>query len=336
MAWECLWHDRTKVLPGPPFCAEPAMFMLYLDASGTPDLQDATQNYVLVGAAVHENTWFALNKRIRGLKKKYAYPGEDFELHVKDFCKSISAQGKVPDFDQMNHKDRRANVVAIWDHKMKAAGTPKEREELRKSHRRMHPFVHLTRQERSQLYEDALDLVGGHTGLVLFAEAIEKKHPSVVNGSVDCVRQAFEQVITRFDAFLHRKAAWKGLSSSRLVRGDKGLIVMDRDLESERDIERQFANYQDQGHPWGQLEFVIDAPFFVSSNKFPGIQIGDVCAYALRRYLDKGNVVGSHEEKQFLRIAHLFDRHLGKLHGLRHYTQGGTCQCMICKERGHS
>jgi hypothetical protein len=110
------------------------------------------------------------------------------------------------------------------------------------------------------------------------------------------------------------------------VRGDKGLIVMDRDLETERDIERQFANYQEQGHPWEQLEFVIDAPFFVSSNKLPGIQIGDVCAYALRRYLDKGAATGSHEEKQLLRIFDLFDREAGKLHGLRHYTQGGTCQ----------
>ncbi len=78
------------------------MFLLYLDASGTVQQQDATLHYVLVGAAVHENTWFALNKRMRGLKGKYAYPGEDFELHVKDFCISIRAQNQIPGFDQMN------------------------------------------------------------------------------------------------------------------------------------------------------------------------------------------------------------------------------------------
>jgi hypothetical protein len=80
----------------------------------------------------------------------------------------------------------------------------------------------------------------------------------------------------------------------------------------------------------------MDAPFFVDSMKFPGIQLGDVGAYAVRRYLDKGAVVGSHEEKQFSRIFQRFDRSDGKLHGIRHYTQGGKCQCMICKERGHS
>jgi hypothetical protein len=312
------------------------MFMLYLDASGTVDQSDATRHYVLVGAAVHEHTWFALNKRIRGPKAKYAYPGEDFELHVKDFCISISAQGKVPGFDAMNVKDRRDNVLAIWDQKLKAAKTSDEREALKKAQKRMRPFIHLTRAQRSQLYEDALDLVGGHTGLVLFAEAIEKKHPGVINGTVDCTRQAFEQVITRFDAYLRRKAIYKQLYLKRFAHSDKGLIVMDRDLETERDIEGQFADYQKQGHPWGQLEFVMDAPFFVDSMKFPGIQLGDVCAYAVRRYLDRGAVPGGHEEKQFNRIFQRFDRDAGKLHGLRHYTQSGTCQCMICKERGHN
>jgi hypothetical protein len=249
------------------------MFMLYLDASGTVDPKDATKHYVLVGAAVHEHTWFALNKRIRGLKAKYAYPGEDFELHVKDFCISIAAQGKVPQFEQMNTKDRRDNVLAIWDQKLKAATSQEEREALKKAQRRMRPFIHLTRAQRSQLYEDALDLVGGHTGLVLFGEAIEKKHPGVVSGTVDCTRQAFEQVITRFDAFLRRKSIYRQLYRKRFVHSDKGLIVMDRDLETEREIQRQFADYQKQGHPWGQLEFVMDAPFFVDSMKFPGIQL---------------------------------------------------------------
>ncbi|MGF1632410.1 MAG: DUF3800 domain-containing protein [Phycisphaerae bacterium] len=311
------------------------MFLLYLDASGTVQPTDSTLHYVLVGAAVHENTWVALNKRIRGLKDKYAFPGEDFELHVKDFCTGITEQYQIPGFEQMSIGDRREKVLALWQQKLSGDLTTRKRASRIKAHRRTRPFVHLTRSQRSQLYEDALDLAGGHTGLVLFAEAIEKRHPGVLNGSVDCTRQAFEQVITRFDAFLRRKARWKGLSTNRRVHGDKGLIVMDRDLETEKDIERQFADYQSQGHPWGQLEYVMDAPFFVDSMKFPGTQLGDVCAYAVRRYLDKGAVAGSHEKKQFVRILQRFDRADGKLHGLRHYTQSGRCKCLICTERGH-
>lgn len=236
------------------------MFLFYLDASGTPQLSDATKHYVLVGAAVHENTWFALNKRVRGLKRSFAFPGEDFELHVKDFSININEQEKIPGFASLNVQDRRLNVERLRAERLRATRNPQESERLRRRYRLTRPFIHLTREERSKLYEDSLDLIGGHKGLVLFAEAIEKNHPAVVSGTVDCVRQAFEQVITRFDAFLSRNAAWKRLSNPR-VRGDKGLIVMDRDLEKEKDIEMQFDDYRSQGHPWGRLEYVVDAPF---------------------------------------------------------------------------
>ena len=44
-----------------------SMYLLYVDASGTPLSSDtASKHYVLVGLAVHEGTWFALEKRISG------------------------------------------------------------------------------------------------------------------------------------------------------------------------------------------------------------------------------------------------------------------------------
>jgi hypothetical protein len=42
------------------------MFMLYLDASGTVQQQDATLHYVLVGAAVHENSVVCLEQAYSG------------------------------------------------------------------------------------------------------------------------------------------------------------------------------------------------------------------------------------------------------------------------------
>lgn len=183
------------------------MFLFYLDASGAPQLSDATRHYALVGAAVHENTWFALDKRVRGLKRGYAFPGEDFELHVKDFNTNIDEQAKIPNFESLNFVDRRGQVMVLRDARLRETSDPNKREQLKRKFRMTHPFVHLTRGQRSKLYEDALDLVGGHTGLVLFGEAIDKQHPAVQSGNVDCVGQAFEQVVSRFDAFLGRKAA---------------------------------------------------------------------------------------------------------------------------------
>jgi hypothetical protein len=314
------------------------MYLLYLDASGTPQVGDNTSHYALVGLCVHEGTWFALDRRIRGLKRRYAYPGEDFELHVMDYNTVIDEQDKITGFEGMNSADRRANVEQLRQQRLiETAKTcsPEKLKRLRREFQRTAPFIHLTRSERSRLYEDSLELIGGHRGLVLFGEAIKKDHPAITAGHVEPVRQAFEQVVTRFDSFLERTGSWRGLSRPRKTRPANGLLVFDRDLAMERNIDRQFNDYRRQGHSWGQLRHVIDAPFFVESNRLPGIQIVDACAYALRRYLDKGNKPGSHDEQQFLRISHLFDREGGRLHGLRHYTQSGTCNCLICCERGH-
>jgi hypothetical protein len=236
------------------------MFLLYLDASGTSELADHTRHYVLVGAAVHENTWFALNKRLRGLRRKYAFPNEDFEIHVRDFNVLIREQDEISGFESMSPEARRSHVLAIRKAKLEQTTDPQRKLRLKTKHRSSRPFIHLSRQERSQLYEEALDLIGGHKGLVLFGEAIEKQHPAMTAGG-NCVSQAFEQVIARFDAYLRRRAQWQQLSRARLVHGNKGLIVMDRCRESERDIQAQFANYRDAGHRFGQLEYVVDAPF---------------------------------------------------------------------------
>ena len=85
------------------------------------------------------------------------------------------------------------------------------------------------------------------------------------------------------------------------------------------------------------LELQNSKTFFASSAKVGGLQIVDVAAYIVRRYLDTGAVPGSHEERLFRSIFPKFDRDgIGKLHGLRHYVVAGPCNFLICTKRGHS
>jgi hypothetical protein len=90
------------------------MFLLYLDASGTPDPKDVnTKHYVLVGLCMHESTWFGLDKRIQVLKRKYCFPGEDperFEIHVKQFAVSCKEQEDIGGFDGLSWTDRRSHT----------------------------------------------------------------------------------------------------------------------------------------------------------------------------------------------------------------------------------
>jgi hypothetical protein len=312
------------------------MFLLYADASGTADQQDHSKHYVLLGLCVPEGHWFALNRLLQSLKTRYCQPGQDFELHAAEFCVSINEQTEIPDFDQLSRTDRRAKVQALRQQRIDAEKNSKKKKARIDKYRRTEQFIHLTRLERSRLLEDALDLVGANDRIRLFGEAIHKAHPAVASGQVDPVHQAFEQVTSRFDAYLQMIDHWK-LKKSPRRKIDNGLIVLDKDYSTEAAIQDQFKRYRQHGHPWGQMRHVIDVPMFASSDLVCGLQLVDACAYAVRRYLDTQAVVGSHEERNFLRIFHRFDQDgQGNLHGLRHYVATGTCACLACQRRGHA
>lgn len=314
------------------------MFILYLDASGSANRRDATGHYVLAGLCMRDGSWFALDKRIRGFKHRYALQGTEFELHVKNFACTIQEQGEIANFESLTWNERHAKVTELRNRKLSAELDRKKRRFRRDRYKETQPFIHLSRAERSQLLEDAISLVSSHNGIRLFAEAIDKRHPQVVSGSVEPVRQAFEQVVARFDTFLRKKNSWKQEANPRAMI-DYGLLMLDRDPSTESSIDRLFRRFRDHGHSYGQLTHVIDVPIFASSDKVGGLQLVDVCAYVVRRYLDldAAQRPGSHQERQFDALFPKFDRDThGRLHGLRHYVAAGTCSCRICQDRGHS
>lgn len=317
------------------------MYLLYLDASGTPELQDRnSKHYVLLGLCMHEKSWFGLDKRLQSVKQRYCFPGqnpEEFEIHVKQFACTINEQNLIPNFESLSWTDRRQRVLEEQNKKIDAEPTSDKKRARRDKYKGTAPFVHLSRRERSQLLEDAIDIIAGYDGKIrLFAEAIDKSHPNVVAGEIDPCEQAFTQVVSRFDRFLQKKDRWK-LAGSPRRSIDYGLLMLDQDESTQSTVEPLFRRFRQQGHPFGQMTHVIDVPFFGSSTKVGGLQLADVAAYVVRRYLDKGATLESHEERHFRQLFPLFDRDsFGKLHGIRHYVVANLCECLVCRERGHS
>jgi hypothetical protein len=259
----------------------------------------------------------------------------EFELHVKQFAFQIREQDEISGFADLSHTDRRAQVIALQRAKVAREPNARKRRERHLKYRDQAPFIHLTRAERSQLLEDAVSLIADHQGIVLFAEAISKQHPSIVAGTVNPIAQAFEQVVSRFDSMLKKRDLRRYEASPR-ARINHGLLIIDHDTY-EGSLQAQFASIRKDGHSFGHLTHVIDVPFFASSERVSALQLVDVCAYVIRRYLDTGARPGSHEERQFKSIFPKFDRDThGKLHGVRHYIPSGICDCMICRERGHA
>ncbi|MDY7095633.1 MAG: DUF3800 domain-containing protein [Acidobacteriota bacterium] len=302
------------------------MYLLYLDASGVPERnQPANSHYVLVGLAVHVGTWFRLTKLIRKVKRKYTLGDvEDLELHAGWMLRPIPGQS-VLGFDELDYFSRRDAALAerkrlreAWTG-LPAAQVRKEK----KTFRLTEPYVHLTRSERIALVDEALEALGRYRSgshrhpIALFGEAINKPE---LPGGIDPVEQAFTQVVSRFDLFLRnqrsgRQRVW-------------GILVSDHDQHRAGALTKLLRRFQVQGTRWGEIERVVESPFFLDSRLNSGVQVVDLCAYALRRYLEK------QEEERFRSIFGKFYRTKTGLHGLRHYTKVG-CTCIICRERGH-
>lgn len=308
------------------------MYLLYIDASGTPKHSPNSSEsdiFATVGLCIHEGAWYAFEKRMAGLCRKYAFPGETPEIHAKDFYCTIAEQDNIPNFEQMDYTARRVSVENARDIKLRKTSCPKKRRNKEKKFKATKHWTHLTKTQRSNLYMDTLDLVGSHSGIKLFGEVCNKSHYFNTQNISDAGASNFTQVVSRFDGFLKRRNRLKW-------NKENGLLVMDNEPSHESVFRSLISEFRSNGHPWGNMKHVVESPFFVDSSSSFAIQAIDVCAYSLRRYILKGSEKGSLEESHLLKIYNLFDREGDRMHGLRHYCAKGTCKCMICDQRGHA
>jgi hypothetical protein len=267
-----------------------------------------------------------LTKDVRSAKRPYTLGDvDDFELHAGWMIRPIPGQG-IQGLEGLDRLSRRDAVLAERDRIRREEWSklsPRQLKKERRAFRETEPYVHLTRTERSALVDQALTVVGtysvrGHKHpIALFAEAINKER---LPPGADPVDQAFTQVVSRFERFLQNQGV-RG-------RGVWGLLVSDEDQHRAKTLTNLLRRFQSQGTQFGEIAQIIEAPFFLDSRSAPGVQVVDLCAYALRRYLEKG------EEARFRLIFDKFYRTATRLHGLRHYTAPG-CPCIICRERGH-
>ena len=83
------------------------MYLLYLDASGTPEINDTgSKNYVLLGVSIKEQTWHSLDEQLTLFKNKYRYNQTPFELHVKDINCLYSEQDQIEGFESLEWDER--------------------------------------------------------------------------------------------------------------------------------------------------------------------------------------------------------------------------------------
>ena len=133
--------------------------------------------------------------------------------------------------------------------------------------------------------------------------------------SVD--EQAFEQIVSRFEQYI------KGEDE---VGKDKryGVLVHDNNQTVAKRHTSLMRRFHQQGTLWTKVERLIETPLFVDSSLTRMVQVADLCAYALRRYLE------NQETDLFRRIFLRAHRVQDRVVGVRHYT-GQDCVCEICR-----
>ncbi len=84
-------------------------------------------------------------------------------------------------------------------------------------------------------------------------------------------------------------------------------------------------SFHRRGTLWTRIQNIIETPFFVDSQLTGMVQMADICAYALRRYLENG------EEELLNLVFKRADRKDSIAVGVRHFTKP-DCSCKICIE----
>jgi hypothetical protein len=290
------------------------MYLCYLDESGTPEVGN-TSHYVLVGLAIPIWQWKNCDEQVYNIKRKYEL--QNTEMHVAWMMRSYLEQSRVPDFESLSHDRRRYEVNALRKaelYKLQRGSNQKLYRQTRKTYNHTEPYIHLTLDERKAFIREVAERLSGWQFARLFAETVDKVFFNPLRGKID--EQAFEQVVSRFERYLKN-------IEERAPSESRGLLIHDNNETVAKKHTKTMMRFHKRGTLWIAIDHIYETPMFVDSELTSMVQLADLCAYALRRYLENG------EDGLFDLIFQRADRYYETVVGVRHYADAG-CNCKIC------
>ena len=294
------------------------MYLCYLDESGTTGASDGdTSHFILAGLSIPIWHWRDADRDVSRVLS--AYRLADTELHTAWMLRKYIEQSRIADFDQLAFADRRREVRRHRSNELsRLAGRANDvrRRRTRKLHRNTEAYVHLTWEERRRAVREVAETVSQWGFARLFAECVDKTHFDPARAQRSVSEQAFEQVVSRFEQFLRNVGRPGGQRSH-------GLLVHDNNETVARRHTHMMRSFHANGTLWTSVDCIIETPMFVDSKLTRMVQIADLCAYALRRYLENG------ETDLFEPIFERADRIGGVAVGVRHFSPP-ACDCAIC------
>ena len=291
------------------------MDLCYLDESGNHAPRSNTTHYVLAGISIPDTHWRDYHRSLEELKARFGLGSS--EIHTGWILRPYLEQDSMASFESLGPERRRIEVNRKRSAKLidlQGQGSPAYKQ-TKTNYAKTDAYVHLSFEERRRFVREVANLLGGWVDARLFAECINKLHFDPQRSRLTVQEQAFEQVVSRFEQFL--KNAQKGF----------GILVHDNNESVARSYTDLMKRYLKTGTFWTDVEHVIETPLFVDSQLTDMVQLADLAAYALRRYLENG------EDELFDLVFQRADRAAGFTVGVRHFTKQG-CQCKICLSHG--
>ena len=291
------------------------MRICYLDESGTPELTGGTSHFILLGLSIAGESWKSKDNEIMVIKRRFGLAGA--EIHSGWLSRRYPEQERIPDFETLGLAQRRAAVQEARDEfliRKAALKGPASVQEDRKNFRKTTPYIHLPLAERRELLRQIAQTVCAWNDCYLFAECTDKRSFGGRPPRTPPFEEGFTQVVTRFHRFLENQRPT-----------EHGLLVQDHNQGMARRLTDLMRVFHERGTRWTEeVRLLVETPLFVDSQLTSMVQVADVCAYAVRRYCEKG------ETDLFDLIFPKFSRAGTRVVGVRHYTGSRTCGCQIC------
>ena len=313
------------------------MYLCYLDESGTPELSGNTTHFILAGIAIPIWHWRDCERELGKIRQKYDLNlgHVHAEIHTAWLLRVYLEQTKIPKFSALSRVDRRLQVEAYRRAELlRIQKLPNQKErykQTKKNYLHTNSYIHLTFEERKALVHEIAACVSQWGFARLFAECINKiNYPALnakraVKEQREINEQALEQVVSRFENYL------------RIISGSSralGLLIHDNNETVCKKHTALMKGFHASGTLWTNISHIVETPLFVNSELTGMVQIADLCAYAIRRYLE------NNEEELFDLIFVRADRKDNyektgnKVVGVRHYSSP-ACHCKICESRKH-
>lgn len=324
------------------------MYLCYLDESGVPEIPGNSTHFVLAGIAIPIDRWREADAAISEIMGRYGLAGE--ELHTAWLLRKYLEQSKIDDFDAMSWDERRAQVARLRVaeiHRVRKLGIAKRNAQLKKVYRHTDPYVHLTLEERHMLASEIAESIAKWDWAVLIAECIDKSYFLTRIRRDHVNESAFRNIIISFDKLLQYAEGFNFIETAVLNKcGDDthsqnqirehGLLIHDNNATVALKHTRHMRTVHADVLRWGMNSFdrIIETPLFVDSSLTRMIQLADLWAYSLRRYVENN-------DSSLFSLLYNKRTLLGKtLHEFRpaivQHLADPSCPCMICAKKFES